>query len=166
VGYRLNPGLALVVIGETRGELGRSLYLREILGREEGAPPTVDLIAERRNGDFVRAQILSGTVAACHDVADGGLLVAVTEMALAGDAGVTLTQENGAEYWFGEDQARYVLAVQDAAALLAAAAAAGIPATQIGSSVNGNKLTLPNAVAISLPQLRDAHERFFPAWFA
>jgi phosphoribosylformylglycinamidine synthase len=166
VGYALAPGLALVVIGETHGELGRSLYLREILGREDGAPPTMDLAAERKNGDFVRAQILAGKVAACHDVADGGLLVAVAEMALAGDCGVALTQEASTEFWFGEDQARYVLAVEDAPALLAAAAAAAIPATQIGSSVNANKLTLPNAVAISLPQLRDVHEGFFPKWFA
>jgi phosphoribosylformylglycinamidine synthase len=166
VGYALNPGLALVVIGETRGELGRSLYLREIIGLEEGAPPTMDLAAERKNGDFVRAQILSGKVSACHDIADGGLLVAVAEMALAGDAGVNLTQDYDASHWFGEDQARYVLAVKEPAALLAAAFVEGIPATQIGSSINGNKLTLPNAVAISLAQLRDAHERFFPAWFA
>src|SRR6516165_6496599 len=95
VGYGLTPGLALVVIGETRGELGRSLYLREICGREEGPPPTMDLAAERRNGDFVRSQILSSKVAACHDVADGGLLVAVAEMALAGACGVELTVENG-----------------------------------------------------------------------
>jgi phosphoribosylformylglycinamidine synthase len=166
VGYGLTPGLALVVIGETRGELGRSLYLREICGREEGPPPTMDLAAERRNGDFVRSQILSSKVAACHDVADGGLLVAVAEMALAGACGVELTVENGAEFWFGEDQARYILAVQDAPALLAAAESAGIPALRIGSSINGNKLTLPSAIAISLPQLRDAHEGFFPAWFA
>jgi phosphoribosylformylglycinamidine synthase subunit PurL len=166
VGYGLTSGLALVVIGETRGELGRSLYLREILGREEGAPPTMDLAAERKNGDFVRAQILAGSVAACHDIADGGLLVAVAEMALAGDAGVELVANGDAAYWFGEDQARYILAVKDAAALLAAATAQNIPATQIGSSINGNKLTLPNAVAISLTQLRDAHEGFFPAWFA
>jgi phosphoribosylformylglycinamidine synthase len=126
----------------------------------------MDLAAERRNGDFVRAQILSGKVAACHDIADGGLLVAVAEMALAGDAGVELTLQGSAETWFGEDQARYILAVQDAPALLAATAAQNIPAVQIGSSINGNKLTLPNAVAISLAQLRDAHEGFFPAWFA
>jgi phosphoribosylformylglycinamidine synthase II len=166
VGYGLTPGLTLVVIGETRGELGRSLYLREILGREDGAPPTMDLTAERKNGDFVRAQILSGTVSACHDIADGGLLVAVTEMALAGGAGVDLTLDASPEVWFGEDQARYILAVQNAPALLVAAAAAAIPATQIGTSVNGNKLTLHNAVAISLTQLREAHEGFFPAWFA
>jgi phosphoribosylformylglycinamidine (FGAM) synthase-like enzyme len=59
------------------------------MGREDGAPPPVDLAAERRNGDFVRAEILAGTVAACHDVADGGLLVAIAEMALAGDTGAT-----------------------------------------------------------------------------
>jgi phosphoribosylformylglycinamidine synthase subunit PurL len=166
VGYGLTPGLTLVVIGETRGELGRSLYLREILGREDGAPPTMDLDAERKNGDFVRAQILSGAVAACHDIADGGLLIALAEMALAGDTGVELTANGGTEYWFGEDQARYILAVTDAPALLAAAAAQNIPATQIGSSANGNKLTLPGAIAISLTQLRDAHESFFPSWFA
>jgi phosphoribosylformylglycinamidine synthase len=105
-------------------------------------------------------------VSACHDIADGGLLVAVAEMALAGDAGVDLTRQGGTDFWFGEDQARYVLAVTDAPALLSAASAAGIPAVQIGSSINGNKLTLPNAVAISLAQLRDAHEGFFPTWFA
>ena len=76
VGYGISAGLELVLVGETKGELGRSLYLREILGREDGAPPAVDLAAERKNGDFVRAQILTGRVAACHDVSDGGTLVA------------------------------------------------------------------------------------------
>jgi phosphoribosylformylglycinamidine synthase len=125
----------------------------------------VDLSAERRNGDFVRAQILAGGVVACHDVSDGGLLVAVAEMALAGDTGVTLTVEGGAKYWFGEDQARYILAVPDAAPLLAAAAGAGIPAFHIGQT-GSNSLTLPAGVAISLTSLRDAHEGFFPSWFA
>jgi phosphoribosylformylglycinamidine synthase len=166
VGYAIQPGQQLIVIGETRGELGRSLYLREILGREEGAPPAVDLAAERRNGDFVRVQILSGAVAACHDVADGGLLVAVAEMVLTGETGVELTVEAGADFWFGEDQARYVLAVNDAPALLAASRAASIPATHIGFTVVENKLTLPDGLAISLTQLREAHEGFFPHWFA
>ncbi|WP_298213579.1 phosphoribosylformylglycinamidine synthase subunit PurL [Acidocella sp.] len=166
VGYAARPGLALVVIGATRGELGCSLFLREIYGREEGAPPPVDLAAERRNGDFVRARILAGGVAACHDVSDGGLLVAVAEMALAGDCGVTLEGAGTAEYWFGEDQARYVLAVAEPAALLAAAVAAGVPAQHIGRAVAAKELTLPDGLAISLPQLREAHEGFFPRWFA
>ena len=166
LGYGISAGLELVLVGETKGELGRSLYLREILGREDGAPPVVDLAAERRNGDFVRAQILAGRVAACHDVSDGGTLVAVAEMALAGNAGAELTAQGGAEFWFGEDQARYVLAVRDAAALLAAARESGIPAQRIGHTVATDKLTLLGGIAISLPQLLDAHEGFFPHWFA
>ena len=77
-------GQAIVLMGETKGHLGCSLYLREILGREEGPPPPVDLAAERRIGDFVRGRIEAGELTACHDLADGGLLVAVAEMALAG----------------------------------------------------------------------------------
>src|SRR5579863_4785433 len=64
-------GDALILVGDTAGHLGASLYLREIEGREAGAPPPVDLAAERRHGDFVRAMIEQGLVAACHDVSDG-----------------------------------------------------------------------------------------------
>ncbi|CAH2601458.1 Phosphoribosylformylglycinamidine synthase subunit PurL [Rhodovastum atsumiense] len=165
VGLALAPGLDLVLIGETRGHLGQSLWLREIAGQEAGPPPPVDLVAERRNGDFVRAEILAGRVRACHDVSDGGLLVAVAEMALAGNTGVRLLP--AAEgipphaWWFGEDQARYVLAVSDAAALLAAATAAGIPARRLGRAGDGD-LTLPSGDTISLDTLRAAHERFLP----
>src|SRR5579863_6129416 len=77
-------GEAILVFGATIGHLGCSIYLRELLGREEGAPPPVDLAAERRNGDFIRGLIAAGRLSACHDLADGGLLVALAEMALAG----------------------------------------------------------------------------------
>ena len=79
-----NPGDTLILIGITQGHLGCSLYLREVLGREDGPPPSIDLGAERRHGDFVRQQIAAGRISACHDVSDGGLLVAVAEMAMAG----------------------------------------------------------------------------------
>src|SRR5690242_10798960 len=75
---------AVVLIGDTGGHLGASLYLREVEGRAAGPPPPVNLAAERRNGDFVRAMIRNGSVAACHDLADGGFLVALAEMAMAG----------------------------------------------------------------------------------
>jgi len=164
-GIALKPGLDLVLIGETKGELGQSLWLREILLREDGAPPTVDLAAELKNGNFVREQILAGNVAACHDVSDGGLLVAIAEMVLAGNTGVTLTPLESHAFWFGEDQARYVLAVPNADELQAAAYINRIPAQKIGQT-GGNSLTLPGSIAIFVDMLRDANESFFPAWFA
>jgi phosphoribosylformylglycinamidine synthase II len=168
VGYGLKPELQLILIGESKGQLGQSLWLREILGREAGAPPDVDLTAERKHGDFVRALILGGRVAACHDVSDGGLLVAVAEMALAGETGVHLTASTTSHaFWFGEDQARYILGVQiaESKAILAEAAQAGIPAALIGSA-DGGDLTHSSGISISLTTLRNAHEGFFPNWFA
>jgi phosphoribosylformylglycinamidine synthase len=167
VGLALRPNLELVVVGRTEGWLGQSLWLREIAGREEGPPPPVDLAAERRNGDFVRAQIAGGEVVACHDVSDGGLLVAVAEMALAGGVGVHLGRLPAGidehAWWFGEDQARYVLAVSDAAELMLAADDAGVPVMRLGSAM-GDRITLADGTWGGLTTLREAHERFFPAW--
>ena len=173
VGLALRPGLDLVLIGTTRGWLGQSLWLREVAGREEGPPPPVDLAAERFNGDFVRGLILQGHVRACHDCSDGGLLVAIAEMAMAGTGGARLlpgpAEVAAHAFWFGEDQGRYVLAVPDAAAVLQAAAFAGVPAMRLGESVadghgNGGDLTLPDGTTMSVLALRNAHERFFRAW--
>ncbi len=167
VGLALRPALELIAVGRTEGWLGQSLWLREIAGREEGPPPPVDLDAERRNGDFVRSQIAAGQVVACHDASDGGLLVAVAEMALAGGVGVHLgrlpagTDEHA--YWFGEDQARYVMAVADAAELMLAADDAGVPVVRLGSAT-GSRITLADGSYVELADLRTAHERFFPEW--
>jgi len=147
--------------------LGQSLWLREITGREDGAPPPVDLTAERTNGDFVRGKILDGTVRACHDLSDGGLLVAIAEMAMAGGVGARLSTHPrdvpGHAFWFGEDQGRYLIAVPDSASLIRMADAAGVPAMRIGTS-GGKDLTLPDGGTISVDELRELHERFFPAW--
>jgi phosphoribosylformylglycinamidine synthase subunit PurL len=160
-------GDALVVIGETRGHLGASLYLREIEGCEAGPPPPVDLAAERRNGDFVRAQIRLGRAAACHDVSDGGLLVTIAEMAMAGGHGVELDPlPRGLPriaWLFGEDQARYLVETADPDAMLAAADAAGVAARVIGV-VGGVALTLLGAGAISVNALRAANEAWLPGY--
>jgi len=167
VGLAHAPGDTLVLIGTTAGHLGQSLWLREIAGQEAGAPPPVDLVAERRNGDFVRAAILGGGVSACHDVSDGGLLVALAEMVMAGGIGLVLSPAPTAQaahaFWFGEDQARYVLATANPAALLRDAAASNIPATAIGRA-QPTGLTLPDGATISLEALGQAHNRFFAAW--
>jgi phosphoribosylformylglycinamidine synthase II len=159
-------GNALILIGDTRGHLGASLYLREIEGREDGAPPPVDLAAERRRGDFVRAMIAEGAVAACHDIGDGGLLVAIAEMAMAGGTGVALgdvTPDNA--FLFGEDQARYLIETPVPDRVLAAAKNRGIYAQRIGT-IGGTALTLPGGNAISVHELKAANEAWLPAYMA
>jgi phosphoribosylformylglycinamidine synthase len=162
-------GNAVIVIGDTAGHLGASLYLREIEGREDGPPPPVDLAAERRNGDFVRAMIRGGHVAACHDLSDGGLLVGLAEMAMAGMHGVRLdplpVELPVHAYLFGEDQARYLVETADPQAFLKAASATGVPASVIGM-VGGGSLTLPRAGAISVEALRATNEAWLPSYMA
>ena len=167
VGLALPPWLDIVLIGATAGWLGQSIWLREIAGREDGAPPPVDLAVEKANGDFVRGHILNGTIRACHDVSDGGILVAVAEMAMLSGVGARLSTHPrdipGHAFWFGEDQARYIVAVPDHANFTRIAESAGIPALRLGTS-GGQDLTLPDGGTISIASLRAAHERFFPAW--
>ena len=169
-------GNALVLIGETAGHLGSSLYLREIAGRADGPPPEVDLDAERRNGDFVRELIAGGEVTSCHDVSDGGLLVAAAEMALAsatpnGDMlGALLHFDDGLPLHaiaFGEDQGRYIVEVAPdrAGGLLAAAVAEQVPARRIGRC-GGSALTINGEETISLSALRRAHEGWLPNYMA
>ncbi|MDR6509454.1 phosphoribosylformylglycinamidine synthase [Novosphingobium capsulatum] len=143
-------GETVWLLGPEGTHLGQSLYLREILGREEGQAPAVDLALERRNGELVREWIADGKVTAVHDVADGGLLVALTEMALAGNIGVTLDAPLTTAQAFGEDQSRYVVTTPAGVELAGA--------TKLGTT--GGK-----AVAgVPLATLREANEAFFRDW--
>ena len=160
-------GEAIVLIGATAGHLGQTAYLRDVLGREDGPPPPVDLAAERANGDFVRTLVEDGAVRTAHDLADGGLAVALAEMAMASGIGArirTLPNKVPAHAaLFGEDQARYLVCVPEGEAegLLARAREAGIPALRIGST-GGDALTVEGHLSISVEALRTAHESWFP----
>jgi len=169
-------GEAILLIGGTKGHLGASLYLRDVLGSEDGPPPPVDLPLERRTGDFVRRLIEAGRVSACHDVSDGGLLSAIAEMALGAaragmPIGATLRAAPAgslmAAHWFGEDQARYLVTAPsaEAARIQADARAAGISLTALGVT-GGATLTLEGAGAISLSDLVRRHESWLPAYMA
>ena len=131
VGADVREGHAALLVGETRGHLGRSALL-EALGREDGPPPPVDLKAERRHGAFVLAH--RGAIAACADLSDGGLALAAFEMAAEAGIGVAL-EEGDIATLFGEDQARYLIACEPAAAgsLIAAAREARIPMARVGA---------------------------------
>ncbi len=163
------PEEAVVLIGETKGHLGASAYLATIEGREDGPPPPVDLAAERRNGDFVRGLVQNGAVTACHDLSDGGLFVALAEMAMAGGLGAGIEPPEAAAntplhaWLFGEDQARYIVTAAEAAPVLEAARSAGVPAAAIGRT-GGNALTLAGRGTISLGELSRAHEGWLPAY--
>jgi len=162
----MRAGDTLLLVGEGRSELGSSLYLRECLGRQDGAPPPVDLDAERRNGDFVRGLIRERRVRVVHDLSDGGLIIAAAEMALASGVGLTLDVAGAAlphATLFGEDQGRYLIAADAPRALLATALAAGVPMTVVGRA-GGEAFAAGSLFTIALSRLRDAHEGWMPAY--
>jgi phosphoribosylformylglycinamidine synthase II len=166
-----NDGDAILLIGEKPGWLGQSVYLRDICGREEGAPPPVDLELEKRHGTFVRKLILDGQVTAVHDLSDGGLAVAIAEMAMAGNRGATLDKAaEGADahgYWFGEDQARYVVTTKpdQVKAVVEVAGVAGISIAKIGT-VGGNAVAIGGEKPLAVADLSQRFEAWLPEYMA
>jgi phosphoribosylformylglycinamidine synthase subunit PurL len=145
------------------------VYLRDICGSEEGAPPPVDLDAEKRNGCVVRGMIHAGTATSVHDVSDGGLLVALAEMAMAGGIGAQLLAAPGSivphAYWFGEDQARYIVTVpaEQAGLVLAKMKGAGVPCVRIGTT-GGDAIAIAGEAPVSIASLKAGFEGWFPAY--
>jgi len=165
-----SEGNMLIVIGREEGHLGQSLYQRHATGKFEGAPPPVDLQDEIKAGRLIRTLIREGRALAVHDCSDGGLLVAIAEMALASGTngvGVELYPYEGKlpahAIWFGEDQGRYVVEVtpQKAEEVLERARLLELPARIVGR-VGGNAIALKGENALPLSELRTAHEGFMP----
>jgi phosphoribosylformylglycinamidine synthase len=165
---------ALWLIGDVGTHLGQSAWLREIQGRADGPPPSVDLKEERRNGEFVRELISRRVATAVHDISDGGLLVALAEMALVTGVGAGLDKYDWstAALLFGEDQGRYIVAClqdPDDQHIPNLAEQYGVPVQWIGYT-GGDAITIgdhppgapPSIAEISLADLRAAHESFFP----
>ncbi len=160
-------GDQIVLIGSDGSHLGQSVYLRDVLGIVDGPAPEVDLVVERRNGEFVRSAIRNGQFSACHDISSGGLAVALAEMAMASGKGmqISLKDCNGPAHalLFGEDQGRYVVAMPaDMANFLCAnAEGAGVPFRRLGT-VGGTELVVDDLLRLPIEQLRDTHESWFP----
>ncbi len=166
-------GESIILIGEAGSHLGQSLYLREIhglSGRDAGAPPPVDLEKERKHGDFIRDLIAKKKITACHDISDGGLLVAIAEMALAGNIGAMLhaapKDSMKATWWFGEDQARYVVTAHSGQAILQLAQSAGIPAMKIGLTEGHALNIIAQDHTLSLHKLRERYEGWLPQYMS
>jgi phosphoribosylformylglycinamidine synthase II len=162
-------GDIILLVGGAGGWLGQSAYLATICGREEGAPPPVDLAHERRNGEFVLALIGAGRLTAVHDISDGGLAIALAEMATAGRLGATIAPFEGIAhgFLFGEDQGRYVVTAKpdQVAAIVEEAGKAGVAVQRVGVA-GGDALTLPGEPPILVADLAAASESWFPAYMA
>jgi phosphoribosylformylglycinamidine synthase len=166
IGFKAE-GEAIFLLGMLHGELGQSIWLREIVGRSEGSPPDVDLQEERALGEFVRTLIQDNAVTAVHDVSDGGPAVAVAEMALAGNIGASLhyaLESSGPFFetaWFAEDQGLYIVTTSDSHELQRLAHDANFTCYLIGFT-GGSLIKWKSAGEVALADLRAAHEGFFP----
>jgi phosphoribosylformylglycinamidine synthase subunit PurL len=166
----LREGQTVLLLGAEAGHLGQSLFQEFAAGELEGAPPPVDLEAEKRTGDLVRALIREGSCRTVHDIADGGLAVALAEMALAGRTGIVVAPYHGPlplhAVYYGEDQGRYLLGLAPELVDLVSERAenAGIPIRVVGKA-GGDAISLPGEAPISLAALSQGHEAWFPAFF-
>ncbi|APG61711.1 phosphoribosylformylglycinamidine synthase II [Sphingorhabdus lutea] len=176
-------GQQLLVIGapdEIGSHMGQSLYVRYILDRESGDAPHVDLEKERKTGEMIRQLIHNQQVDAVHDCADGGLLVAITEMAMAGNIGAQVDLQpgqsnNAVAAMFAEDQGRYIVAIPKGISYMDVVKMvrdAGINCYHIGVT-GGDSIWLGDisgkfgeVANIPLTDLRAAHESFFADWMA
>jgi phosphoribosylformylglycinamidine synthase subunit PurL len=148
--------------------LAQSIYMRDLFGRTDGPAPHVDLAHEKKAGLFVRALIRDGLATAVHDCSDGGLGVALAEMAMASGIGAIVNELNGnpsQATFFGEDQGRYVVTVKRGAldAVQERADQAGVFAPWIGTT-GGKELKLGDARPVLVSELKEAHESWFPGY--
>ena len=162
----------IVSIGMLTGWLGQSLYLRELFGQETGAPPPINLDEEKLNGDFILRMIEGKYVTACHDISDGGLLVAITEMAFSalvkgkklGVEIINTTELDPFAFYFGEEQARYIVTTVNSEKLLEMAQKAGVVANIIGKTTSNGQLILPDNCSVALEELYIAHDKWLPEY--
>jgi phosphoribosylformylglycinamidine synthase len=164
-----DEGETLILLGHSTGHVGQSLWLEVCHGRREGPAPPVDLAVERRLGQVARDLIANGKVTAIHDVSDGGALVAIAEMALAGGIGVEVklpSARNPAAVLFGEDQGRMLVTTRWPEGVRTIANAAQLFAIEIGTT-GGDSIGIRSSAtgateAVALTDLRSVHEGFFP----
>jgi phosphoribosylformylglycinamidine synthase II len=163
----------IFVIGQSDkaddGWLGASIYQQHHGDDGIYAPPPLDLVAEQKTSSFVRQQILGGGINAAHDIADGGLAVAIAEMAMRSGFGaeIAVPKTGNLHGWaFGEDQARFVVTTADSQALIAAAKEAGIEITKLGMVSDQGELKFGDNDTISIADLNAVFEGCIPALMA
>ena len=106
---------SIFVVGKTEGHLGQSIFAKDILNEKKGPPPSINLFNERNIGETILALIDKKLIVSCHDVSLGGILPAISKMCILGNKGIKINNLKGLtnkyEYFFGEDQARYIVEI-------------------------------------------------------
>ena len=106
----------VLVIGKTEGHIEQSIFAKEILNQKKGPPPEINLFNEKNNGETVLKLINEGYVKSAHDISTGGIMVAIAKMCMGGNKGININKPqnliNYFEYFFGEDQARYLIEIE------------------------------------------------------
>ena len=165
-----SAGHEIFVVGQkddkNDGWLGASIYQQHFGDSKIYAPPPINLAAEKAHGSFIQQQILKGNIDSAHDISDGGLIVAVAEMAIKSRFGAEIEvpimgQING--WAFGEDQARFLVSTANSSALVAEAKKSGIEITRIGKVSNTSELKFGSTDAISIEELIATYENCIPS---
>ena len=167
VGFKAHEEI-IIVIGETVGWLGCSLYQRQFTDKSVGAPPPVNLNDERKNGDLIRKLIADNYFTSCHDVSDGGIAIAIAEMAIEGEiaAKIDFKPTIPLHSWaFGEDQGRYIVTTKMPDKVQLQASKVGVKSVAIGVTCS-TTLTLPGTRPISIEELRNCHRSWFPEYMS
>jgi len=106
-------GNLVLILGKTEGHLDQSVFAKEILTEKKGPPPSINLFNEKNIGETVLKLIDQNLIDTCHDVSLGGILIAISKMCIKGKKGIKINPIKGLinkfEYFFGEDQGRYVI---------------------------------------------------------
>jgi phosphoribosylformylglycinamidine synthase len=165
------PGETLFLLGDTRDEFDGSIWAQVTADHLGGVPPRVDLAREQLLAEVLTAASRDGLVSAAHDLSEGGLIQAVVEAALAGEAGCRLVLPEGADPFvllFSESAGRVLVAVPrtEESRFRAMCEARGLPATRIGVSDSGSDvIEIQDLFTVTLEELRRTSEGVLPGLF-
>ena len=162
-------GDAVVLLGETREELGGSEWAHVVHGHLGGRPPAVDLAAEQRLAALLASSAAAGLLTGSHDLSDGGLAQALVEACLVAGRGARVHLRDGDDPFvalFAESAGRVLVTVapRDLPAVLDAAGRGGVPARELGAT-GGTDLAVAGLVRLPLDEVRAAWEGTLPALF-
>ena len=158
----------IIIIGKTDGHLSQSIYATELLNINTGLPPKVNLAEEKKNGLTIKSLIESSLVDTSHDVSDGGILIALTEMAIKNNIGfeIKTNKSNSHRFLFGEDQGRYIISIQDKNLIKVKKILEESNVIYIIAGVTIDKIIKVNEEEIPIDEIKEIYENWFTKYLS